>query len=116
MIISLEEKDREVIEENGLYIIELKRHLYKMEKQMGDARKIVNDIVIKVAKALNALKDAFLEVVDRMKMYVEVIADIEKRPTSFRYKVVKLISKCTGVELHRIWKVTYRTCLARSSI
>lgn len=116
MIISFEEKDRKVIEENGLYIIELKRYLYKMEKKIDNAKKALNDIVFKMAKVWNAFKDAFLKAVDSMKMYVEVIKDIKKQHTSFRYKVVKFVSKCTGIELYIIWNATRHTWLARSDI
>lgn len=116
MIISFKEKDREVIEKNGLYIIELKRYLYKMEKNIDDAMKALKDITFEIAKVWNVFADAFLEVADSMKMYVEVIKDIKKGHTSFRYKAVKFVSKCTGIELYIIWKATRHTWLARSDI
>lgn len=61
-----------------------------------------------------------VEVIETMKLVLKAgglaIKDIKKRHTSFRYKAVKFVSKCTGIELYIIWKATRHTWLARSNI
>lgn len=115
MIICFEEKDRVAIEATGNSIIEYKKYMYNRQKLLHDACKVVSDFSLKFEKAYKVFKEVFLEAVDILKMYIEVIKDIYKRHTTLRYKVVKFISKCTGIELYRIWKATRHTWLARSS-
>lgn len=116
MIICFEGKDRVAIEATGNSIIECKRYIYKMQKILHDECKAINDFFLKLKKAYKVFKEAIFEAVDMLKIYFEVIKDTYEQHTTLRYKVVKFISKCTGIELYRIWKATRHTWLARSSI
>ena len=102
MVISFEEKDRAAIESRGITIIEFKRFLYKGVKT--------------TIKALNSLMEWFLEAIDNVNLIVEQISDYTCRPTSFRYEAVKFLSKCTGIDMYKLWGMTRRTWLARSCI
>ena len=114
MVICFKEKDRAVIEAKGLKIIEFKRILYRAQKNFGYAWTVLKEIADRFIKAWNVLKDKFLEVVDNVKMAIEVVRDIYHYRTSFRYRDVKFLSKCTGIEMQIFWKMTRHTWLARS--
>lgn len=116
MIICFEEKNRAAIEATGNSIIEYKRYIYNNQKNLHDVCKVIIDFSLKLKKVYKVFKEVLLEAVDILKMYVEVIKDTYEQQTTLRYKVVKFISKCTGIELYRIWKETRHTWLARSSI
>lgn len=110
MVISFEEKDRAVIESNGRTIIEFKHFLHQIgnvyQKLVYGARCII--------KAWKVFKSRFYKVVDNLKLLFEEIRELYHYPTSFRYKSVKLLSKCTGIEKREIWKMTQHIWLARS--
>ena len=116
MVICFEEKDGAAIEATGNSIIEYKRCIHNMQKILHDACKEINDFFLRLEKMYEVFKEAIFEAVDILKMYGEVIKDTNKWHTTLRYKVVKFISKCTGIKLYRIWKATRHTWLARSSI
>lgn len=114
MVICFEEKDRTKIEATGISIIEFKKELYKTSKTVSDAWSVLEDAVRKLAKAWSAFVDGFLEAVDKAKMVIEIVKDFYHYPTSFRYKAVKFMSKCSGIEMWKLWKMTRHTWLARS--
>lgn len=116
MIICFEEKDRAAIESTGNSIIEYKRYIHNMQKILHDACKVLDVFSLKFKKVYEIIKEAILEAADIIKMYIEVLRDIKKQNTTFRYKVVKFISKCTGIEFYRIWKATRHIWMARDSI
>lgn len=101
MVISFEEKDRAVIESKGITIIEFKRDLYKIKKG--------------IEYAWNVVCDVFHEVMDSIELVGQVVREVHDCPTSFRYKVVKILSKCTGIEMWKLWKASRHTWLARSN-
>lgn len=110
MFISFEEKDRAAIEAKGMTIIEFKRHLY----QMRDTYQALINGARCVLKAWNSFKKRLCEAIDNLKLLCEQIREAYHYPTSFRYKAVKFISKCTGIEKRRLWTITRRIWLARS--
>ena len=114
MVISFEEKDRVAIKATGMTIIEFKRNLYRSKKAISDGLIVLVDIVDKFSKAVILLSDAISEAIDNVKFMVEEIREAYRRPASSRYKVVKFISRCTGIEKRRLWTMTRRTWLARS--
>lgn len=57
VILCFEEKDRVGIEARGITIIEFKRQLYNAEKVIGDVRKLLREIVDKVARAWNVFAE-----------------------------------------------------------
>lgn len=116
MIVSFEEKDRDVIERSGISIIELKKQLYKMEKRIKDAELLLKDIREKCQRAFSVIRDIIIEAADHVKMYIEIIMDYNNQITSIRYKVVKIISKYTRIDMYRIWRATRFTWLARIRI
>lgn len=114
MVLSFEEKDRSVIESHGMTIIEFKQSLYKFSKNISNACEIIKDFVDNVIKALEVFKKKFLETIDNVKFLVEQAMEVWHYPTSRRYRVVKVLSKCTGIEKLKLCKTTRHTWLARS--
>lgn len=114
MIICFEEKDRNIIESKWKTIIEFKRWFYNTEKTIYKIWESLNGIVDNVVMIWDLFAEKFLEAVDSVKMVIEIIKDIHNYTTSFRYKYVKYLSKCTGIETGKLWKATRHTWLARS--
>lgn len=116
MIISFEEKDRAVIEAKGISIIEFKQRLYNMVKTIDDAWKILKEWDDKVTKAWDVFVEKFLEAVDSVKLVFEQISEAYHCPTSRRYRIVKIFSKCTSTDIRFIWRMTFKIkrWLARS--
>lgn len=110
MLISFEEKGRAAIGAKGMTIIEFKRRLY----QIRDTYQALSNGVRCVLKAWDSFKKWLCEAIDNLKLLCEQIRETYHYPTSFRYKAVKFISKCTGIEKRRLWTMTRRTWLARS--
>lgn len=116
MIIAFDEKYREAIEAKGISIIEFKRRLYNTAKTIDDVWKILKEWVDKVTKAWNVFVEKFHEAVDSVKLVFEQIRDEYNYPTSNRYRIVKIFSKCTGTDICFNWKITFKIkrWLARS--
>ena len=114
MVIAFEEKDRAVIEARVTTIIEFKRRLYKLSEIARNAYEIIKDAIDKIEKAWEVFKTRFLEAIDNVKFMVEQIMETWHYPISRRYRVVKILSKCTGIEKLNLWKMTRHTWLARS--
>lgn len=114
MVLSFEEKDRSVIESHGMIIIEFKQSLYKLIKNTSNTYEIIKYSIDNVIKALEVFKEKLLEVIDNVKFMVEQTTEAWNYPTSRRYRFVKFLSKCTGIEKRKLWKMTRHTWLARS--
>lgn len=116
MVISFEEKDRKIIESKGITIIEFKRILYNTEKTIEDVRQVLEEIADKIAKAWNVFVENFLGAVDSVKLMLDQIREAYHYPTSRRYRIVKIFSKCTGTDIHFNWRMTFKIkrWLARS--
>lgn len=114
MVISFEEKDRAMIEACGMTIIEFKRLLHRVNKRINDIWSRLMDIVSKFSKSLKLFADKVHDVLDNVGLRFEEMWEAYHYPTSRRYRVVKMLSKCTGIEKHEIWKMTRHTWLARS--
>lgn len=95
MVICFEEKDREIIEERGITIIEYKQQLYNMIKTITD----------KAVIAWEKFIEKFLEAVDSVKLVLEQIMEAYSYPTSRRYRIVKVFSKCTYTDIHFAWRL-----------
>ena len=114
MVISFEEKDRAAIEAKGITIIEFKRVLYNNVKTVVTRWDSITECVEYVLKAWDIFKRWLKELVDDLKLLFEEIKDCFHYPTVIRYRVVKFLNKCTGIDIYRLWKMTRRTWLARS--
>lgn len=114
MVLSFEEKDRSVIESHGMTIIEFKQSLYKLFKNTSNAYERIKDAIDNVIKAWKVFKEILLEVINNVKFMVEQTAERWHYQTSMRYRFVKVLSKCTGIEKRKLWKLTRHTWLARS--
>lgn len=118
MVISFKEQDRTIIEAYGMTIIEFKRILYRMEKRIQDnwteLHNLAKDLTEKIVKAWKLFEDKPLEAVDNIKFLFERIRERHHCSVSLRYRFVKTLSKCTGMESQKIWKMTRHTWLARS--
>lgn len=118
MVISFKEQDRAIIEAYGMTIIDFKRILYRMEKWVRDnwteLYNLAKDLTEKIIKAWELFEDKLLEAIDDMKFLFERIRETYHCSVSLRYRFVKTLSKCTGMESQKIWKMTRHTWLARS--
>ncbi|MDE7444770.1 MAG: hypothetical protein K2N15_03585 [Lachnospiraceae bacterium] len=106
MVFYFEEKDRAVIEARGMTIIEFKRILYRAEKGFEYAYEVLKEFADRFTKAWNVFAERFLEVVDGVNLVLEQIKEAYHYPTSRRYKIVKVFSKCTGTNIGFGWKIT----------
>lgn len=118
MVISFKEQDRTIIEAYGMTIIEFKRILCRMEKRIQDnwteLHNLVKDLTEKIVKAWKLFEDKLLEAADGIKFLFERIREMHQCSVSLRYRFVKTLSKCTGMESQKIWKMTRHTWLARN--
>lgn len=114
MVLAFEEKDRYLIESRGLSIIEFKRCVIKLCDKVSSAIHDIGEIIFSVAEAIKKLSDFLYKIFDNIKFEIEVSMDANHLPISHRYKVVKNLSKCTGIEKRDVWKMTRHTRLARS--
>lgn len=108
MVISFEEKDRAVIEGRGTTIIEYKQQLYNMHKNVSDNLWVLKDFAENVVKAWNVFVEKLLETVDDVKLIFEQIREVYQHPTSRRYQIAKVFSKCMGTDIRFCWRITWR--------
>lgn len=106
MVICLDESSRQSIEANGMTIIECKRKLYD----------IADEITGTIADLTEKIFDIIRNIVDTFKFFFEEVKEKFKVKTSFRYKFVKIVSKCTGIDVYKLWVMTRHTYLARCNI
>ena len=97
MVLAFTEAEKAKIESSGMMVIEFKRNLKRINH---------------TCKAVFCEK--FDEAMDDLKLAIEEIKKKVGYSNSWRYKVVKILSKCTGIEKKSIWKMTRHTYLARS--
>ena len=116
MVLAFTEEQKKEIEAKGMTVIEFKRRLRNMGKTIDDAWKILNEMANKIEKAWNVFIEKFLEVADGVKLVLEQIDEVFRYPTSRRYRIVKVFSKCTGTDMRFWWNFTFKIkrWLARS--
>ena len=117
MVLAFTEAKKAKIESSGMMVIEFKRNL----KRINHTCKAIALALDEISKAVGILMEAihvfcekFDEAMDDLKLAIEEIKEKVGYSNSWRYKVVKILSKCTGIEKKSIWKMTRRTHLARS--
>ena len=114
MVISVEENDRAAIEATGISIIEFKRIFYRKSKAATEVLESPMEYTQRITKAWNIFKKRLCEAADSLKLVFEAVKENYCLPTSFRYKVVKFLSRCTGIDIYKLWKMTRHAWLARS--
>ena len=116
MVLAFTEEQKKEIEARGVTVIEFKRRLHNMGKTIDDAWKIFKEWTDKVTRAWNVFVEKFLEAADSVKLVFEQISEAYHCPTSHRYCIVKIFSKCTGTDIRFIWRMTFKIkrWLARS--
>lgn len=116
MVLAFTEEQKKEIEAKGMTVIEFKRRLNNIGKTINDVWKILKEWSDKVKRAWNVLVEKFLEAVDGVKLVFEQISEAYHCPTSRRYRIVKIFSKCTGTDICFIWRMTFKIkrWLARS--
>ena len=116
MVLAFTEEQKKEIEARGMTVIEFKRRIRNMVKTIDDAWKILKEWAYKVAKACNLFVEKFLEAVDGVKLSLEQIREAYHYPTSRRYRIAKVFSKCTGTDMRFWWNFTFeiKRWLARS--
>lgn len=116
MVLAFTEEQKKEIEARGMTVIEFKRRLHNMGKAIDDVWEILKEWADKVTRAWNVFVEKFLEAVDGVKLVFEQIREAYHYPTSHRYRIVKVFSKCTGTDIRFGWRVTWKIkrWLARS--
>lgn len=117
MVYAFTEAEKKKIENYGMLVVEFKRNLKRAEnfgKAISKAWDSLVELAEKIGKAIGVLCEKFREAVDNVRLAFEEIRENYDYPTSRRYKVVKILSKYTGLEKREVWKMTRRTHLARS--
>lgn len=117
MVLAFTEAEKAKIESSGMMVIEFKRNL----KRINHIYKAIALALDEISKAYGILMEVihvfcekFYEAMDDLKLAIEEIKKKAGYSNSWRYKVVKILSKCTGIEKKSIWKMARRTHLARS--
>lgn len=117
MVLAFTEAEKAKIESSGMMVIEFKRNL----KRINHTCKAIALALDGISKAAGILMEIihvffekFGEAMDDLKLAIEEIKEKVGYSNSRRYKVVKILSKCTGIEKKSIWKMARRTHLARS--
>lgn len=117
MVYAFTEAEKKQIESCGMMVVEFKRNL-RMIESMSKAVYRAWDRLIELAKTVGKVLyevcNKFNEAIDDIRLAFEEIRDSYDYSTSRRYKVVKILSKCTGLEKKEVWKMTRHTRLARS--
>lgn len=108
VVIYFEENCREVIEKKGITIIEFKRRLYNMEESINDTWKVLEKIIIEVIETWDAFIEKIFEAVDSVKLVFEQIKEAYHKPTSSRYRIAKVFSKCTSTDIRFYWGITWK--------
>ena len=117
MVCAFTEAEKKQIESCGMMVIEFKRNLKTIEsmsKAVSRAWEKLMKIAEAVGKVCYEVCKKFNEVVDDIRLAFEEIRENYDYPTSRRYKIVKILSKCAGLEEKKVWKMTRYTRLARS--
>ena len=116
MVLAFTEEQKKEIEARGMTVIEFKRRIRNMGNTIDDDWKILKEWADKVTKAWNIFVEKFLEAVDGVKLILEQISEAYYYPTSRRYCIVKVFSKCTGTDMRFWWNFTFKIkrWLARS--
>ena len=117
MIYAFTEVEKEQIESSGMMVVEFKRNL-RMIESMGKAVSHAWNGLMKLAEVVGRICcevcKKLIGMVDDIRLAFEEIQEDYDYPTSRGYKVVKILSKCTGLEKREVWKMTRYTRLARS--
>lgn len=110
MVYAFSEEEKQKIEIDGLKVVEFKRYL----RDFKIACDAIAELLLKIKSALNLVYEIVENFIDNLCLVAEEINEAFGRYTTSRYKVVKALSKCTGIEKQNIWKMTRHTRLARS--
>lgn len=117
MIYAFTQSEKKQIESSGMMVVEFKRNLRMIEsisKAVSHARNGLMKLIEVVGRICCEVCKKLIGMVDDIKLAFEEIQENYDYPTSRRYKVVKILSKCTGLEKREVWKMTRYTRLARS--
>lgn len=117
MVYAFTEAEKKQIENCGMMVVEFKRNIKRVEKfgkAISKAWDSLMEVSEKVGKIIGIFFEKLNEAVDNIRLAFEEIKENYDYPTSRRYKVAKILSKCTGLEKREVWKITRHTRLARS--
>lgn len=117
MVYAFTEIEKTQIESCGMMVVEFKHILKSTEdfrKAISKAQEIVKEAAKVIREIINTFCKKLNEAVDGLRFVFEEAKESYGYPISGRYKVVRMLSKCTGIEKREIWKLTRYTPLARS--
>ena len=116
MVLAFTEEQKKEIEAKRMMVIEFKYNLRKAGKIIKEAWCRMKEIVDKAVKVRSIFAEKFLEALDDIKLTFEQIRETYHYSTSCRYRIAKVLSKCTGTDIHFGWKITrnIKILIARS--
>ena len=117
MVYAFTEAEKKQIESCSMMVVEFKRNLRMIEsmsKAVSHAWNELMKLAETVGKACYEVFKKFNEAIDDIRFVLEETIERCNYPTSRRHRVVKILSKCTGLEKKEVWKMTRYTRLARS--
>lgn len=123
MVYAFTQEQKVIIESRGYTVIEFKNMLYKTKKTFDIVYDNVKRFVDACVEVINRVANAAVEAFKRVfKPILDVIHEEEKAtavrynfPTGQRYKLVRILYKCTGIDKKRLWKAVRLAYLARSN-
>lgn len=110
MVFAFSEEEKKQIESCGCFVVEFKMVLKRVKKAYENILECIEQIK-KAAYKVGKIVRNFL---DDLSFVIENINHNLNMKTSFRYKMVYVISKCTGIERKCVWKMIRPAYLARS--
>ncbi|MFR1834232.1 MAG: hypothetical protein ACLSX5_13910 [Lachnospiraceae bacterium] len=117
MVLVFTEMEKKQIEGYGMTVVQFKHNL-KIVESMSIAVSCAWNRLMKLAKAIEKICcevcKKFNEAIDDIRLLFEEVREGCEYPVSRRYKVVKILSKCTGLEKKEVWKMMCHIRLARS--
>lgn len=114
MVYAFSEEEKQRIESYGMMVVEFKRFTEKYNIVLGDLAHALEKFADMLKKAISFIASKWDEMIDTVKFYINSIREAYGYRTSLRYKVVKILSKCTGIEKLDIWKMTRHIWRPRS--
>lgn len=114
--ISIYAGTKKEIEKNGVMVIEFKRQMISTEKVLNNVSNVLQELMRKIINVINPIVEKLCEIFDKIRLIIDEVREITGYQTSRRYKLCKILSKYTGIEKRKLWKMTRHPWLARRSI
>ena len=114
MVYAFTETEKFQIENNGMMVVEFKRELRSIERLSKAVIHDLMEMAKNIGYFIRVFIEKFNEMLDELSFFFVLIQENLGYSNSRRYKMVKILSKCTGIEKKSIWKMTRHIHFARS--